>query len=325
MNDGPFISFVVVVARNNIYGGDFLNRLQNFIDVLSSLWQKHNLSAELIIVEWNTPRNIPPLTDVIKLPEAARGKIRIITVLPEVHETIPNPEKIPYFEFIGKNVGIRRARGKFILATNPDLLYSEQLIKFLATANLSEDTFYRVDRYDFNGPLPENLSAAQKIKFARKNVFKIETLGGTIPIDPQSKRPVWLKYFLGYRKYKSAKKKAGSNEIVDWLHTNASGDFFLMSKENWLKIKGYPELQTNFHTDSYVCCIAIALGLKQKILTGSKIIFHQEHTRTTSHRTEDTYKTWLRESTLILNHKRTLPDNPDNWGLINYDFKERLL
>jgi len=39
---------------------------------------------------------------------------------------------------IAKNVGIRRARGRFVLCTNVDLLFSDKMVRFLAFGRLDE-------------------------------------------------------------------------------------------------------------------------------------------------------------------------------------------
>ena len=41
-------------------------------------------------------------------------------------------ERLPLFQMIGKNVGIRRSRAPFVLATNVDIIFSDALFSFLA-------------------------------------------------------------------------------------------------------------------------------------------------------------------------------------------------
>jgi hypothetical protein len=56
----PYLSFVIA-ARNDDYGGNFLHRMQVFVNVLFWLWERHNLDAELVVVEWNPPKDRPRL------------------------------------------------------------------------------------------------------------------------------------------------------------------------------------------------------------------------------------------------------------------------
>jgi len=44
---------------------------------------------------------------------------------------IAHGDKLPLFQMIAKNVGIRRARGRFVLVTNIDILFSDAVIQFM--------------------------------------------------------------------------------------------------------------------------------------------------------------------------------------------------
>src|SRR5205823_6881588 len=60
----------------------------------------------------------------------------------------PNSERLPLFQMIAKNAGIRRALAPFVLATNIDILLSDELFAFLGGGGLKGNTMYRVDRHD---------------------------------------------------------------------------------------------------------------------------------------------------------------------------------
>ena len=64
-------------------------------------------------------------------------QVRFIEVPPEVHRRFAHAEALPLYQMIAKNVGIRRARGQFVLATNIDILFSNELARFLAGAAAS--------------------------------------------------------------------------------------------------------------------------------------------------------------------------------------------
>ena len=161
----PKVSFVVT-ARNDNYGGNFLHRMQVFVNALLAQWRQHHLQAELVIVEWNPPENAKPLAEALVWPDALLpGTVRIVQVPNELHQQLPNSDRMPMFEYIAKNVGIRRARGEYILATNPDILFSDKLIRFLASGKLSHDAFYRVDRYDVARTIPLNVPLEKQLRF----------------------------------------------------------------------------------------------------------------------------------------------------------------
>ena len=100
MSSNPFISFVVA-ARNDNYGGDFLRRIQVFLNVLLALCENHGLDMELIIVEWNPPPNVPKLAKVLAWPKNLKfQEVRFIEVPNEIHRKLPNSEKIPLLSLL---------------------------------------------------------------------------------------------------------------------------------------------------------------------------------------------------------------------------------
>src|SRR6516225_10229947 len=124
-DDAPQVSFVVT-ARNDDHGGGFLQRMQVFVTALLAQATRHGLRSELIIVEWNPPLDRPRLADALRWP-ARPGpcRVRIIEVPPWLHRRYQYSEKLPLFQMIAKNVGIRRARGRYVLCTNADIVFSD--------------------------------------------------------------------------------------------------------------------------------------------------------------------------------------------------------
>jgi hypothetical protein len=152
--DAPRLS-VVAVSRNDDHGGDLRGRMQHFVDGFIAQCRRHGLAAELIMVEWNPPPDRPPLEQALRWPgEFGPATVRIVTVPAELHAAFPHASALPLFQMIGKNVGIRRARGAFVLATNIDILLDDALVCYLRD-RLQPGTVLRVDRYD----VPAELSA----------------------------------------------------------------------------------------------------------------------------------------------------------------------
>ena len=79
-----------------------------------------------------SPPDRAPLAEVIRWNHQNPWvDCRVITVPYERHVFIRFSCVLPLFQMIAKNVGIRRARGKFILATNIDILFSDELMALL--------------------------------------------------------------------------------------------------------------------------------------------------------------------------------------------------
>jgi hypothetical protein len=90
--------------------------------------KRFNLRSELILIEWNPPADRAPLREALPWPsESGPCTIRVITVPAAMHDRFEHASKLPLYQMIAKNVGLRRARGRFALATNIDLLFSDEL------------------------------------------------------------------------------------------------------------------------------------------------------------------------------------------------------
>src|SRR6266702_7420170 len=149
----PYLS-VVVTTRNDDHGGDPLKRLQAFVNTFDAHCRRTGLSAEVIVVEWNPPADKPRVADLLHLPSLPACTYRFIEAPPELHQRVQYADVLPLFQMIAKNVGVRRARGEFVLATNIDIIFSTELVDNLAARRLQRNRLYRVDRHDMDADFP---------------------------------------------------------------------------------------------------------------------------------------------------------------------------
>ena len=187
MNLAPYLS-VVVTARNDDHGGNLLQRMQTFVNGLLGQCQRHELSAELIIVEWNPPGDRVPLVEALRWPEQGYCKVRLIEVSPEIHRRFAHWRELPLYQMISKNVGIRRALGEYILATNIDILFSDELMRFIAERRLEHGKMYRIDRHDVMADVPVDGSVANQLAYCRSHLIRVNTREGTFRLDPNGGR-----------------------------------------------------------------------------------------------------------------------------------------
>jgi hypothetical protein len=143
-----------VTSRNDGHGGNPLGRLQAFVNTFDAQCRRYGLDAELIVVEWNPPPDRPRLHELVRRPAGCAFALRYIEVPAEFHEGLPNAHVLPLFQMIGKNVGVRRARGRFVLCTNIDIIFSDALVEFFASGGLRRGVIYRVDRHDIESDYP---------------------------------------------------------------------------------------------------------------------------------------------------------------------------
>jgi hypothetical protein len=206
---------------------------------------------------------------------------------------------MPLFQMIAKNVGIRRARGEFILATNIDLLFSDELFKFFAQRKLRDNHMYRIDRWDVTEDVPVSCSVMEQLAFCRKNLLRVNRRNGSYNfatrtlarVYPDSRRVLGSLVVNFVRRHPFLSARSRYELERDWrrinlerirprLHTNACGDFTMLSKNNWHQLRGYPELELfSFHIDSLFCHAAVAFGIAEAELKSPMRIYHIEHSQ----------------------------------------------
>jgi hypothetical protein len=412
---------VVVTTRNDNHGGDLNTRTQVFIDGLARQANRHQLHTELVVVEWNPPPERPPIDEELRWPEASPYfETRIIVVPHELHARLANADRLPLFQMIAKNVGIRRARGHFVLATNVDVLLSDDLAEHLARRRLSPQALYRVDRYDVESDVPAEADLDEQLAWCEEHVLRICRREGIVDVRDGNfyriyeslKVPLWWAGYLWLFRYAWARlrqilgfagvlvrrsralprrslallrlaiqlrrvvlhpgvhpRRTRSRRRIltpaqawhkwrescrhDWkvlreaivgerarlrLHTNACGDFTLMSREAWEAVGGYPELELfSMHIDSLLLYQAHYRGIRETYLPHR--LYHIEHAegfRPEEQALEDLNRSlesraipqltgaqFLADVIEMYKTKRPKFENPPGWGFADVALDER--
>jgi hypothetical protein len=350
----PYLS-VVAVSRNDDHGGDPLIRTQIFIDTLALQCESLKLPTEILIVDWNPVVGRPGLSEVLEVPPGLKYvSTRVIVVPCALHHAFKSADKLHLFQMIGKNVGIRRAKGDFILATNIDVLFSAELVLFLAQKKLKTNKVYRVDRFDIKSGVKKGDSVDQVLEYAWSNPirensrFQPHELTSLYKGDEQT----FNRYInLENSDIESIKNFQIINEDGVWqiapeagvgmelLHTNACGDFTLMSKEGWETIGGYAEFEGySFNIDSLGLIAAHYSGFEEITLLPPLVCFHIEHSVGSGWTPEGEAKLFQRMQEngitspewpallAVVNQMKIqgkdFAFNDENWGLINFDLPE---
>lgn len=175
----PYLS-LVVTSRNDNHGLNIQQRMQTFVDGWFFQTAKYNLPSELVFVEWNPPAERPRLIDSLRWPQD-RGpcRLRLIEVPEELHKRFGCADRLPLYQFIAKNAGIRRARAPFILTSNIDILFSDELFAFLAERKLEKGVIYRNERLDVPMELPD-VPTGELMAWCKKNVIRINGASWTL-------------------------------------------------------------------------------------------------------------------------------------------------
>jgi hypothetical protein len=372
MPEKPVLS-VVATSRNDNHGGNALWRTQHFVSGLVAQAEKFQFPIELVLVDWNPPEGKPNLHEALTWPEkSGYFTYRVIEVPPHVHQTFPHGDKLPLFQYIAKNVGIRRAKGDFVLSTNIDILFSDEIMAFMK-GHLNENTLYRVDRYDIEDKIQDEWSFEEILAYARTHIIRTSPVVGTSS-KKQLKGPLnnfWAAARLFIKNLVLFPRMLWTGEVKKlmteqelsikslfkkifnylWyltkiamgkgLHTNACGDFTLLSKKDWFKLHGYPEWpQYSWKIDSVLLYQCYYNRIKMHNLPTSHAIYHIEHGSGWTPEGENLLFSRLQEKGIPYMDDRALQKEienqkmlrkkgvyitygPKDWGLANVDLVER--
>ncbi len=324
-----YISFVVA-TRNDDHGGNMREKNQFFIDKWAHVTSKYNLSCELLIIDWNPINEKEDLQKVLNYPKLnSNQSIRIIKVPETFHKEYKTSQQLKFFQMQAKNVGIRRSRGQYILCTNIDIVFSEEMIKYLSTKKLDENKVYRTDRYDIDFDLFDNTN--NDTNFFMDFCNGIHKKNYSIDLKTNKKYFIYrsilraiyeeisfdflkdyIKFFIkkpilciknwftkSYKIYKIFKylislyKKFINIKSFPELHTNGCGDFTLASQKIWKDCNGYYEYDGySFFIDALFIYCAYYKGYPTAQINNK--IFHINHSQGFIAGSEDLFKS-LRE------------------------------
>jgi hypothetical protein len=306
----PRFSFVAT-SRNDDHGGDVLRRTQSFVDRLAEQCERHRVHCELVLVDWNPPRARAPLADVLSWPRgSAWFSARVISVSPSLHRRLKYSKRLAMFQMIAKNVGIRRALGDYVIATNIDIIFSDELFLWLKSGDMREGVLYRSDRWDIPNEIQQEQGLDVLLARARREAIRhnlkagtyvrrddtfvnisaprfdgtfykpleglIAALKGSLAGDdpvPRDKVLLALDAILS-----TDLPRLRREFLIPILHTNACGDFTMMARHDWFALRGYPEWNIfSWHIDSIMIYQAHFNGWPIEELGSAAVHYHIEH------------------------------------------------
>lgn len=303
---------VVVVSRNDGHGGDPLNRLQQSLNWWSDLASAAKVLVEFIVVDWNPPPQGLPLRFALGSSVNEYFAPRYITVPDYSHDSVASGSPLKLFQMIGKNVGIRHARGEFILATNIEVLGHPNLLPMLKS--LSPRCLYRASRVDVLRA--SDLDTAVKLPNALSSATALNLPNETIELDANIFERLLALYLPRHKvavtrviEYvnRSVRQGEGRGKSIkglvksirgllkrelrpldrwrfikdSWIPwSNACGDFTLAHRDLWFALRGYQEWPIfSFHLDSELLFRAKLLGVPIRSYASRReaLCYHLEH------------------------------------------------
>jgi hypothetical protein len=270
---------VIATSRNDEHGGHLRARMQLFVQGLAEQAERFGLPVELILVEWNPPADRQPLVEALQWTPTEHFQPQVITVPAEVHRTFPHADGLPLFQMIGKNVGIRRSTAPYVLATNIDILFSDELFTFMKTS-LKPNALYRADRHDvlaeLGGPKLPSPAECRALPVLREH--RIDGLRYPNGRPPVVRTRPNLAVKPTFKELRRMTLAAWDRIVLPKLHTSGCGDFTLTSREIWFAMHGYPEWPAySWHMDGVALFQAYAGGVEMINLEPPMVAYHLEH------------------------------------------------
>ena len=147
----PLLS-IVLTGRNDGYGGDFVARFARTLRFNHQQLVARSIPHEVVFIEWAPPADRPSLRDVLleTAAEINRDVLSWYVVAPEYQTVLSQNPRLEYLEFLAKNVGVRRARGRFVLTSNCDVYFGRRVLDAIAGGELKPRALYRAPRHDLN-------------------------------------------------------------------------------------------------------------------------------------------------------------------------------
>lgn len=278
MSKSPYVTFVTY-GRNDGYTESYNRRVERATQCLARQLERVRLNSEIIFCEWNPPADRPLLVETLDLPkDLEHVSIRAFVVAPQYHERLSGSGEKNIHGGEAANVGIRRARGRFATVKASDTFFSNEVIEMIAQKNLDIDTMYRIDRHD--------------VSIADESIWDLDddTLLAKLASMPSSahalirQKPYW--------------------ELLP-LHTNACGDFTLMTTAHWHILRGHAFDPTvlALDLDSLVMHAAAANGVRECRWPTSCVLYKPSHGSISASRVRQVWQPWQRRlDTFLADH-----------------------
>ena len=287
-SDSLFLT-IVITARHDNYGGDFRDRIAMPLRFNFERLSERGVPYELILVEWDPIPGRPLLCEMLskELPDATERVLRPVVVAPQYQAAMTQNPRVPYLEYVAKNVGIRRAAAPFVHVTNADILLGREIVDAIADRRLQTGTMYRAPRCDIK--------------------LGVDQIG------------------LQWSTLEDRTNQVRQPDLKPPLFSSAAGDFLLSDRDTLHRLRGFNEVyraaragvDTNFMVKVH------SAGIPIVEIGGT--VYHVDHVGSlrvskSLHRDNRSDSPW---GDLDWHSERVTYNNPDGWGLRDAPARQR--
>ncbi|KAI8339565.1 hypothetical protein BC941DRAFT_420849 [Chlamydoabsidia padenii] len=292
---------IIMNSRPEEYTADHYARLQNTIDSTFLMAESTKTLMELVLVEWNPEPQRRSLRDTYRFRRSDYLTYRIITVPRQIHQSLYQPEHSSVYEYEAKNVGIRFARGEYVLPVKNDIIWTPNMHNAVISRSWRKGMFYTQSQNDTSSDNDNgNTRMIELANFATDN-------------------DVYLAC-AQHDDYASGNFKMSKSVRGDQLETNTvlqaarhAGDFILADRESWKLTRGYRESGTKTWAEMELLLTA-SWTLDLPIAHQTTSTFNCRQQARPAPQTTDIDIDAVREK------KVSFMNKPDQWGLQGRDF-----
>ncbi|ORX50604.1 hypothetical protein DM01DRAFT_1325048 [Hesseltinella vesiculosa] len=287
---------IIFVTRNDAYVGDQRQRLQNTIDSTFLMAERTRTLIELLIVEWNPEPQRRSIADSYRQVFRRSDYLtyRVISVPKHIHDALHAVARAPVYEYEGKNLGIRHARGQFICTTSQDDIWTPNMHNAIISRSWRKNTVYT----QFQDPHHGEARAPTLVDLA------------SFPTDDKLLHACshHHKFPLGAFKMAMPTKLDSANHQSIAQHAS---DFTLAHRDTWQLTRGYREVGARTRVDMEFIWTA-AWSLQLPVVHDPSVTFacHQDHPTSPTDPGHDRV-----EADAIQNGSTTNQNLEDAWGL----------
>lgn len=285
---------IIIVGRNDDYLGNYVYRLQTCLNFLAqNLKTLGRLDdVEVVLVDWNSQGD-ETLADVVRVSPEAAGLVRFVIVPPAVAHS-RNP-MVSFFTTCAVNVGVRRAKGEFVMLADSDSMITLPSLQSLL----------QVLDGDLPTPWPRN-----EVIFPIPRHQIPGGIGARMPSVDQ-----WTKILM--RIFGSRRKESPG---ADCLGGYSAAQ--LMHRDIWFEVGGYNEkLDRAWGWSDNELMLRVSQKYNWMDLGYYGVAaFHIEH-----HAASVTAHSRNPDSINLMQLTYDLHPSPDTWGLANLELTERVV
>lgn len=282
----------VIVSRNDNYGGNLIERSSYCFNSMIDTFD------EVFYIDWNSETK--SLLNEVKQNIQFKGNFHHIVIEPKIAKMLTNfdVEAQKCCEVLGRNIGIRRATGDWIVSTNIDIIAPRRKDLEDTINQLDKNTFYTVSRRDAELP---NIQ-----QFNKDNNYE----------EYKNWKDV-REYLINNSEERHYEEKTMQGD--DYSMVNCCGDFQLAPNNIWNDIRGMEEdLIYALYADTNVQKKAVMHGYGLKAIY-NPAFFHINHGRGgggfltgVNRKANDMYRA-------IVYQNKT--QNKDNWGFSDIEIE----